>query len=269
MVYGLCQTPRRLQLAQEVVKCWGGFGEGTAGSQRVARVADSRKQLEAVVEELCTLNPTLTPVESPGLLGSWQLLTTYKSGTADVSFWSVESWRKYIYEQGPSPVQSLVLSNSTNVSNVSQILESPSAEGSKWQNVVSFGQGNKLVIEAALEGIRDDSSFFYRFSGGFFLLSGTTRIPYPVPFGVLEALRPGQTTGWFSTRYLDEDMRVSVGNKAMPAVTACSDKAPFHIKFGQLEHILSDKTGALTCNRMEFFKCSIAGVSYGEGVTEI
>mmetsp|Transcript_19149 Transcript_19149/g.48323 ORF Transcript_19149/g.48323 Transcript_19149/m.48323 type:complete len:91 (-) Transcript_19149:198-470(-) len=56
---------------------------------------------------------------------------------------------------------------------------------------------------------------------------------------------------------------------AMPAVTACSDKAPFHIKFGQLEHILSDKTGALTCNRMEFFKCSIAGVSYGEGVTEI
>lgn len=162
---------RRLELKRQLLEL---LGEGTAGSQRVARVADSRKQLEAVVEELCTLNPTLTPVESPGLLGSWQLLTTYKSGTADVSFWSVESWRKYIYEQGPSPVQSLVLSNSTNVSNVSQILESPSAEGSKWQNVVSFGQGNKLVIEAALEGIRDDSSFFYRFSGGFFLLSGET-----------------------------------------------------------------------------------------------
>ena len=33
--------------------------------------------------------------------------------------------------------------------------------------------------------------------------------------------------------------------------------------------VLSDKTGTLTCNSMEFFKCSIGGVSYGEGVTEI
>jgi magnesium-transporting ATPase (P-type) len=33
--------------------------------------------------------------------------------------------------------------------------------------------------------------------------------------------------------------------------------------------VLSDKTGTLTCNVMEFFKMSIAGVSYGSGVTEI
>ena len=38
-------------------------------------------------------------------------------------------------------------------------------------------------------------------------------MPYPVPFGMLEAVRPGQTKGWFSTPYLDEDLRISVGNK--------------------------------------------------------
>lgn len=36
-----------------------------------------------------------------------------------------------------------------------------------------------------------------------------------------------------------------------------------------MEYIFSDKTGTLTRNLMEFFKCSIGGISYGCGVTEI
>ena len=40
-------------------------------------------------------------------------------------------------------------------------------------------------------------------------------------------------------------------------------------ELGMIHTVLSDKTGTLTCNTMEFFKCSIAGVAYGEGVTEI
>jgi hypothetical protein len=40
-------------------------------------------------------------------------------------------------------------------------------------------------------------------------------------------------------------------------------------ELGQVDTIFSDKTGTLTCNQMDFFRVSIAGVAYGIGTTEV
>ncbi|VVA27683.1 PREDICTED: phospholipid-transporting ATPase [Prunus dulcis] len=69
-----------------------------------------------------------------------------------------------------------------------------------------------------------------------------------------------------STQYINNDLRMYHVESNTPALARTSN---LNEELGQVEYIFSDKTGTLTRNLMEFFKCSIGGEVYGTGVTEI
>ncbi|XP_030449273.1 phospholipid-transporting ATPase 3 [Syzygium oleosum] len=69
-----------------------------------------------------------------------------------------------------------------------------------------------------------------------------------------------------STQFINKDLRMYHAETNTPALARTSN---LNEELGQVEYIFSDKTGTLTRNMMEFFKCSIGGEVYGTGMTEI
>ncbi|XP_010548246.1 PREDICTED: phospholipid-transporting ATPase 3 isoform X2 [Tarenaya hassleriana] len=68
------------------------------------------------------------------------------------------------------------------------------------------------------------------------------------------------------TQFINQDLHMYHSETNTPALARTSN---LNEELGQVEYIFSDKTGTLTRNLMEFFKCSIGRISYGSGVTEI
>ncbi|KAK4263362.1 hypothetical protein QN277_028784 [Acacia crassicarpa] len=68
------------------------------------------------------------------------------------------------------------------------------------------------------------------------------------------------------TQFINKDLRMYHSETNTPALARTSN---LNEELGQVEYIFSDKTGTLTRNLMEFFKCSIGGEIYGNGITEI
>ncbi|KAH9617378.1 hypothetical protein KSS87_011968 [Heliosperma pusillum] len=66
--------------------------------------------------------------------------------------------------------------------------------------------------------------------------------------------------------FINQDQEMYYEESDRPAHARTSN---LNEDLGQVHTILSDKTGTLTCNSMEFVKCSIAGTSYGRGMTEV
>lgn len=66
--------------------------------------------------------------------------------------------------------------------------------------------------------------------------------------------------------FINQDLHMYFEETDRPAQARTSN---LNEELGQVHTILSDKTGTLTCNSMEFIKCSIAGITYGQGMTEV
>uniref|UniRef100_A0A5B6ZKJ8 Phospholipid-transporting ATPase n=1 Tax=Davidia involucrata TaxID=16924 RepID=A0A5B6ZKJ8_DAVIN len=66
--------------------------------------------------------------------------------------------------------------------------------------------------------------------------------------------------------FINQDIHMYCEEADKPAHARTSNLTE---ELGQIDTILSDKTGTLTCNSMEFVKCSVAGTAYGRGVTEV
>ncbi|CAO2829122.1 unnamed protein product [Amaranthus hypochondriacus] len=69
-----------------------------------------------------------------------------------------------------------------------------------------------------------------------------------------------------SIQFINNDLNMYHAETNTPALARTSN---LNEELGQVEYIFSDKTGTLTRNLMEFFKCSIGGQVYGTGITEI
>ncbi|KAI4325344.1 hypothetical protein MLD38_030754 [Melastoma candidum] len=66
--------------------------------------------------------------------------------------------------------------------------------------------------------------------------------------------------------FINRDIDMYDEESGIPANARTSN---LNEELGQVDTILSDKTGTLTCNQMDFLKCSIAGTTYGVLSSEV
>ncbi len=102
----------------------------------------------------------------------------------------------------------------------------------------------------------DTSGFFsfgYTFLTFFILYNNLIPISLQVTLEMVKFLQ-AYFINW------DEEMYDSESNFWAVARTSNLNE-----ELGQIKYVFSDKTGTLTCNKMEFKRCSIAGICYGAG----
>lgn len=97
----------------------------------------------------------------------------------------------------------------------------------------------------------------------FHFLTGLMLYQYLIPISLYVSI---EIVKVLQTIFINQDQDMYYEESDKPARARTSN---LNEELGQVDAILSDKTGTLTCNSMEFVKCSVAGVAYGRGMTEV
>ena len=107
-----------------------------------------------------------------------------------------------------------------------------------------------------------DDKTLSNFGTNFFVRIGNWILIFTnfVPISLLVTLEMVKfIQGYFITQ--DKKMITKQGEFSQPATVQSSN---LNEELGQVQYIFSDKTGTLTCNEMEYKKCAVNGVSFGE-----
>ncbi|CAA6666143.1 unnamed protein product [Spirodela intermedia] len=100
-------------------------------------------------------------------------------------------------------------------------------------------------------------------SGIFHLVTALILYGYLLPISLYVSI---ELVKVLQAMFINQDIQMYDEETGKPAQARTSN---LNEELGQVDTILSDKTGTLTCNQMDFLKCSIAGVSYGIGSSEV
>ncbi|KAL2523332.1 putative phospholipid-transporting ATPase 8 [Forsythia ovata] len=97
----------------------------------------------------------------------------------------------------------------------------------------------------------------------FHFLTGLMLYGYLIPISLYVSI---EIVKVLQSIFINQDQDMYYEDTDKPAHARTSN---LNEELGQVDTILSDKTGTLTCNSMEFVKCTIAGIAYGRGMTEV
>jgi len=100
-------------------------------------------------------------------------------------------------------------------------------------------------------------------SGLFHLVTALILYGYLIPISLYVSI---EFVKFLQAIFIDQDIQMYDEESGTPAQARTSN---LNEELGQVDTILSDKTGTLTCNQMDFLKCSIAGVAYGKRSSEV
>ncbi|XP_047963025.1 probable phospholipid-transporting ATPase 8 [Salvia hispanica] len=95
------------------------------------------------------------------------------------------------------------------------------------------------------------------------LLTGLMLYGYLIPISLYVSI---EIVKVLQIIFINQDINMYHEETDGPATAKTSN---LNEELGLVDTILSDKTGTLTCNSMEFVKCSIVGTAYGRGLTEV